>query len=81
MKMSPISNSYFDNGGYAHQVKFARWMDRKIAEAKQAADDAKQAADDAKILNVSTRKIGGLRFIKIGRFCVSFCVTQNYRSL
>ena len=35
----------------------------------------------AKLLNVSTRKVGGLRFIKIGRFCVSFCVTQNYRSL
>ena len=74
MNMSPVSNAYFDNGGYAHQAKFARWMDRKIVEAKQA-------ADDAKLVNLSTRKVGGLRFIKIGRFCLSFCVTQNYRSL
>jgi len=33
------------------------------------------------MLNASTRKIGGLRFIKIGRFCFSFCVTKRYVSL
>jgi len=32
-------------------------------------------------LNISTRKIGGLRFIKVGRLCVSFCITSSYRSL
>jgi hypothetical protein len=31
--------------------------------------------------NVSFRKVGGLHFLKIGRFCVSFCVTAEYRSL
>ncbi len=32
-------------------------------------------------LNISTRRIGGLRFIKIGRLCLSFCITSSYRSL
>lgn len=31
--------------------------------------------------NISTRKVGGLRFVKIGRFCFSFCLTRGYRSL
>ena len=30
-------------------------------------------------LNVSTTRVGGLRFIKVGRFCFSFCVTKDYR--
>ncbi len=33
------------------------------------------------IFNISTRKIGGLRFVKVGRFCFSFCVTRAYRPL
>jgi len=33
------------------------------------------------LLNVSTRKIGGLRFVKIGRFCFCFCVTRKYVAL
>lgn len=33
------------------------------------------------MFNISTRRIGGLRFIKIGRFCFSFCVTREYVSL
>lgn len=33
------------------------------------------------LFNISTRRIGGLRFIKLGRFCFSFCVTREYRSL
>ncbi|MDQ5916739.1 MAG: hypothetical protein QG584_2633 [Pseudomonadota bacterium] len=33
------------------------------------------------ILNISTRKIGGLRFVKIGRFCFSFCITRQYRPI
>ena len=36
---------------------------------------------DAPVLNISTRRIGGLRFIKVGRFCVSLCVTSTYRPL
>jgi len=32
------------------------------------------------ILNISTRKVGGLRFIKIGRICFSFCVTSEYKA-
>ena len=32
-------------------------------------------------LNVSTRKVGGLRFIKVGRRTVSFSVSRRYRPL
>ena len=32
-------------------------------------------------VNMSTRKVGGIRFIKLGRFCLSFCVTQTYKDL
>lgn len=35
----------------------------------------------APTFNFSTRRIGGLRFVKIGRFCVSFCVTKEYNPL
>jgi hypothetical protein len=31
--------------------------------------------------NISIRKVGGLRFLKVGRFCLSFCITREYRSL
>ena len=34
-----------------------------------------------RFLNISTRRVGGLRFIKIGRLCVSFCITQRYRPM
>lgn len=27
----------------------------------------------------STCKVGGLRFIKIGRFCFSYCITKTYK--
>lgn len=33
------------------------------------------------IFNISTRKVGGIRFIKLGRFCFSFCVTRQFRAL
>jgi len=34
------------------------------------------------MFNISTRRIGGLRFVKIGRFCFSFCITRgDYRPL
>lgn len=33
------------------------------------------------MLNISTRKVGGLRFLKVGRFCLAFCITREYRKL
>ena len=30
------------------------------------------------MFHFSTRRVGGLRFIKLGRFCISFCVTRTY---
>jgi hypothetical protein len=32
-------------------------------------------------LNISTRRVGGLRFIKIGRFTLMFCASREYRPL
>ena len=29
----------------------------------------------------STRKVGGLRFVKIGRFCFMFTLTKAYKPL
>ena len=31
--------------------------------------------------NISTRRVGGIRFVRIGRLCFSFCVCATYRSL
>jgi len=33
------------------------------------------------MFNVSTKKVGGIRFIKVGRFCLSLCLCQAYRPL
>lgn len=33
------------------------------------------------MFNVCTRRVGGLRFIKLGRFCISFCITRDYKQL
>lgn len=33
------------------------------------------------IFNVSTRLVGGIRFIKLGRFCFGFCLTREYKPL
>jgi len=30
-------------------------------------------------INFSTLRVGGIRFIKLGRLCFSFCVTAGYR--
>jgi hypothetical protein len=32
-------------------------------------------------LNISTRKVGGIRFVKIGRLCFAFCITREYVAL
>jgi len=33
------------------------------------------------MFNFSQKKIGGIRFIKLGRFCFSFCITSQYKAL
>ena len=33
------------------------------------------------LFNVSTRKVGGLRFVKLGRFTFMFCVSREYKAL
>ena len=33
------------------------------------------------MFNISTRRVGGIRFLKIGRFTFSFCVARSYRQL
>ncbi len=33
------------------------------------------------VINFSYRKVGGLMFFKVGRFCFSFCITQEYKPL
>jgi hypothetical protein len=33
------------------------------------------------MFNVSTQKVGGIRFIKIGKLCFSFCVTSQYKAM
>lgn len=33
------------------------------------------------MFNFSTRRVGGLRFIKVGRFTFMFCVSRKYRAL
>lgn len=33
------------------------------------------------MFNISYRRVGGLRFIKIGRLCFSFCITAEYRAI
>lgn len=33
------------------------------------------------MLNVSYRKVGGLRFIKIGRLTLMWCVSRQYKPL
>jgi hypothetical protein len=34
-----------------------------------------------RIFNISTRRIGGLRFLKVGRLTLSWSVSRAYRSL
>jgi len=33
------------------------------------------------MFNVSTRRVGGLRFLKLGRLTFMVCVSRSYRSL
>lgn len=35
----------------------------------------------AHMFNFSTRKVGGLRFIKIGRLTISFSVARTYKPM
>jgi len=34
-----------------------------------------------RFLNISTRRVGGIRFLKIGRLTLSCCVSRAYRPL
>ena len=38
-------------------------------------------AEWSHLFNISTRRVGGIRFLKIGRFTFSFCVARSYKSL
>lgn len=33
------------------------------------------------MINFSKRRVGGLWFFKLGRFCISFCITSEYKPL
>ena len=33
------------------------------------------------MLNLSYRKVGGLRFLKVGRLTFMFCLSRQYKSL
>lgn len=33
------------------------------------------------IFNFDTRRVGGIRFVKIGRLTFSFCVSQEFRRI
>lgn len=33
------------------------------------------------MFNISTRKVGGIRFVKIGKLCFSFCTTTEYKPI
>jgi hypothetical protein len=33
------------------------------------------------LFNLSTRRVGGIRFVKVGRLCFSLCITRAYRPL
>jgi hypothetical protein len=35
----------------------------------------------ASIFNISAKRVGGIWFLKLGRFCFSFCLTAEYRAL
>lgn len=35
----------------------------------------------ASLINADHRKVGGIHFVKIGRFTFSFCVSQSYRPI
>lgn len=34
-----------------------------------------------RVFNFSTRRVGGLRFVKLGRITFMFCVSKEYRPL
>jgi hypothetical protein len=33
------------------------------------------------MFNITTRRVGGLRFLKIGRFTLMFCLSKDYKPL
>ena len=35
----------------------------------------------ATMINADHRRVGGIHFIKIGRFCFTFCISAGYRPI
>lgn len=33
------------------------------------------------MFNFSTKKVGGIRFVKIGKLCFSFCTTVQFKPI
>lgn len=33
------------------------------------------------MFNISTRKVGGIRFVKLGRLCVAFSLARDFRPM
>jgi len=31
------------------------------------------------MFNVSMKKVGGIRFIKLGKLCFSYCITKEFK--
>jgi hypothetical protein len=54
------------------------WLTRKWCIAIYELSNATQE-EIAPMFNVSYRKVGGPRFLKIGRLCFSWCVTAEYK--
>lgn len=46
----------------------ARWLNAYCAFA-------------ATVINADYKRVGGIRFLKIGRFTFSFCVSRSYRPI
>ena len=54
---------------------------RKRAHLNMFARAASLTRSAPPLINFSTRRVGGLRFVKLGRFCFMFCLTKEYKPL
>jgi hypothetical protein len=52
-----------------------------VLNGRRAGDDAITGESMTRYLNISSRRVGGIRFVKIGRLCFSFCVCAQYKPL
>lgn len=58
----------------------SHWNDIDFVDWDEATAPAAHFARPS-FFNFSTKKVGGLRFVKLGRFCFSFCITKEFRPL